>query len=159
MCTISTFSFWLWILTSATFRYSSERGTLRTHSIFRAKQLMPPPATLLQSHDTSYMLKRGWASEKSSQPTSCIHLHTFIILRKLVPQKTFDSLIAHLRLIPVYGSSWMYKIFKKNSSVVLSFPQHTAPLWSQSSASLWSLFSPDYYWRCCWSHAHTCSFK
>lgn len=103
---------------------------------------MPPPATLLQSHDTSYMLKRGWASEKSSQPTSCIHLHTFIILHKLVPQKTFDSLIAYLRLIPVYGSSWMYKIFKKNSSVVLSFPPtHSSTLVSIFCLSLVSFQS------------------
>lgn len=103
---------------------------------------MPPPATLLQSHDTSYMLKRGWASEKSSQPTSCIHLHTFITLHKLVPQKTFDSLIAYLRLIPVYGSSWMYKIKKTHlwsslfPNTQLHFGLNLLPLFGLFSAQI-----------------------
>lgn len=90
------------------------------------------------------MLKRGWASEKlkSSQPTSCIQLHTFIILHKLVPQKTFNSLIVHLRLILVYGSSWMYKIKQKLicgpffSQTQLHFGLNLLPLFGLFSAQI-----------------------
>lgn len=89
------------------------------------------------------MLKRGWASEKlSSQPTSWIQLHTFIILHKLVPQKTFNSLIVHLRLIPVYGSSWMYKIKQKLicgpffSQTQLHFGLNLLPLFGLFSAQI-----------------------